>query len=104
MNRVDRLDPSEEAVLKLSSCLTSERAIPNYMMRPHVLGTPTPSSSLYAFLMKHDFVSVITNKEKGRLLLELKLNVSQSEKQERTVSSVRKKELFFLASHLMQVS
>ncbi len=54
--------------------------------------------------MKHDFVSVITNKEKGRLLLELKLNVSQSEKQERTVSSVRKKELFFLASHLMQVS
>lgn len=73
-NCVDRLDLSEEAVPKLSNCLTSERAIPNYMMRPHVLGTPTPSSSLYAVLMKYDFVCIITDKERARFDLELQLN------------------------------
>lgn len=84
-NCVDRLDPSEEAVPKLSNCLTSERAIPNYMMKPHVLGTPTPSSSLYAVLMKHDFVCIITDKERARFDLELQLNPKQRGKQERTV-------------------
>lgn len=40
-NCTDRLDPSEETVPKLSNCLTSKRVIPNYVMKPHVLGTPT---------------------------------------------------------------
>lgn len=58
-NCAGRLDVSEESEPKLSTCVMSGRLI------SHVSGTPILliSSSLYAVLMKHDGVSIITDKE-----------------------------------------
>lgn len=57
------------------------------MMKSHVLGTPSPliSNSLYVVLMKHDGVSILTDKER-RQILELNLNLEHRVKtQEGTV-------------------